>query len=127
LIVRSQSEKSKSSIAKIMVPASKFAGFTNRPMEAFMEKEIAQADIDRAFPRVGAAIRTARKEGPCQYGRRTTGARSPCLGVIKRGDRYVAGPCNFVAGPWSRDRYCMGCVRAAIKVEDWLASLPRVA
>lgn len=88
--------------------------------------DVTQADLDRLFPRIGAVIRTARKEGQCQHGRRYTGG-PVCEERIKPGDKYVAGPCNFVAGPWSRDRYCMGCVRARIHLEAWIDNLPSAA
>lgn len=88
--------------------------------------EVTQADLEKAFPRLGTVIRTARKEGRCQYGRRYTGG-PVCEERIKPGDKYVAGACNFAAGPWSRDRYCMGCVRSRINLEDWLDKLPNVA
>jgi hypothetical protein len=60
-----------------------------------------------AGPFVGNRIRTARKEGRCQYGFcERTGAR--CRGVIKPGDHYVEGEIDpFTAGGFGRERWCM--------------------
>jgi len=85
--------------------------------------DITQADIDRAFPLDAPGIHTihkARKAGRCEYGRRVNGG-DYCRATINPGDRYVAGAHDFHAGPWSRERWCMGCVEHAISKAAFLA------
>jgi len=77
---------------------------------------VTQEQIDRAFDLDAPGmhtIHTARKEGPCQFGRRVNyGPR--CCNVIKPGDKYVAGAHDFHAGPWSRERWCLQCVEFTV-------------
>lgn len=78
-----------------------------------MNEAALQVEIDRIWRGIYPTFHTARKEHRCQYGRRVDGGEV-CRAIIKRGERYVAGPCNFEAGPWSRDYWCMACVRACV-------------
>ena len=65
----------------------------------------------------GRAIRTARKAGPCQYGRRVTGGPC-CRNVIQPGDKYVEGEHDdYRAGGYAMQRWCMECILDAQRQE----------
>jgi len=53
----------------------------------------------------GYLIRTARKEGQCNYSRGEGIGR--CPNILKPGDQYVEG--DVIDLPFTRARYCMQC------------------
>lgn len=55
----------------------------------------------------GRRIRTARKAGPCQYGRVVVGG-PPCGATILPGDEYIEGEVDVSkAGGFGCERWCM--------------------
>ena len=59
----------------------------------------------------GKRIRTARKEGCCEYGR--------CPEIIRAGDDYFDGELNpYKAGGFRCDRYCMSHASDGIEPQE---------